>query len=132
MLEQDVIQAKGFKNVGEPTPSGFQVAVRSPYYRGLWVSLLEGAEVVVDGEHFGPDSVEWQIGDRTYANAELATASDDRWPFEEPATLTVDRPGGLDGGLHDVEVSITWRWSYIPVEFQPATSISRRTLVLVA
>ncbi len=132
MLERDVIQAKGFRNVGGAPPTGFQVAVRCPYYRGMWVSLLEGAEVTVDGERFDAERVRWTLGGRTYTTGELAKASEARWAFEEPAILTVDRPGGLTSGLHDVEVSITWRWSYIPVEFQPGTSISRRNLVLVA
>jgi hypothetical protein len=127
MLEKHVIQAKGFKNVGD----GFQVAVRCPYYRGMWASLIEGAEVTVDGETFASDSVSWMLGGQTYAAAELGEAADARWPFEEPAILTVDRPGGLEPGLHDVQVAVTWRWSYIPVEMQPTTNISNRKLVLV-
>ena len=105
--------------------------MRCPYYRGIWASLLEGAELTVDGETFGADDVRWTIGDRTFTTDELAEAADERWPFEEPAILTVDRPGGLEPGLHDVQVSITWRWSYIPVEMQPTTNISTRKLVLV-
>lgn len=132
MFERDVIQSKGFRNVGGATSTGFQVVVRCPYYRGMWASLLEGAEVTVDGERFDAGRVRWTLGPRTYTTGELAEASEARWAFEEPAILTVDRPGGLTSGLHDVEVSITWRWSYIPVEFQPGTSISRRALVLVA
>jgi hypothetical protein len=128
MLEAHVIQTKGFKNVD----GGFQVAVRCPYYRGIWASLLEGAELIVDGETFGTDEVRWTLGGRTYSTADLAEATEARWPFEEPAILTVDRPGGLEPGLHDVEVSIIWRWSYIPVEMQPTTNISSRKLVLVA
>ena len=89
MLESHVIQMKDFENVGEGTSTGFQVSVRCPYYRGIWASLLEGAEV------------------------------------------TVDKAGGLQPGLHDVEVAVTWRWSYIPVEMQPTTHISNRKLVLV-
>ena len=54
-----------------------------------------------------------------------------RWAFEEPAVLTVDKPGGLEPGVHDVRVAVTWRWSYIPVEMQPTTNISSRKLVLV-
>jgi hypothetical protein len=128
MLEAHVIQTKGFKNVD----GGFQVAVRCPYYRGIWASLLEGAELTVDGEMFGVDDVRWTLGDRTFSAAELAEATDARWPFEEPAILAVDRPGGLEPGLHEVQVSITWRWSYIPVEMQPTTNISSRKVVLVA
>jgi len=50
MLESHVIQMKDFENVGEGTSTGFQVSVRCPYYRGIWASLLEGAEVTVDLE----------------------------------------------------------------------------------
>lgn len=131
MFESHVIQQKGFANVGGDRPTGFQVTVRCPYYRGIWASLLEGAELSVDGETFGADDVRWTLGGRTFTAGELAEATDARWPFEEPAILTVDRPGGLEPGLHDVQVSITWRWSYIPVEMQPTTNISTRELVLV-
>lgn len=127
MLESHAIQTKGFKNVD----GGFQVTVRCPYYRGLWASLIEGAELTVDGETFASDSVRWTLGGATYTAAELAERADVRWPFEEPAVLTVDWPGGLEPGLHDVEVAITWRWSYIPVEMQPTTHSSNRKLVLV-
>jgi Domain of unknown function (DUF6379) len=126
VLEQHVIQGKGFRNVD----GGFQVAVRCPYYRGIWASLLEGAELVIDGETY--EDVRWTFGGSTFTNAQLGDASDSRWAFEEPAILRVDKPGGLEPGLHDVQVSITWRWSYIPVEMQPTTNISKRRLVLVA
>ena len=131
MFESHVIQQRGFANVGGEAPTGFQVTVRCPYYRGIWATLLEGAELTVDGETFGTNDVRWTLGGRTFTSEELAEATDARWPFEEPAILTVDRPGGLEPGVHDVEVSITWRWSYIPVEMQPTTNISTRKLVLV-
>jgi len=131
MLEAHVIQTKGFKNVGGDEPSGFQVVVRCPYYRGIWASLLEGAELTVDEETFVADGVRWTIGGTTFTSDELADAADARWPFEEPAVLTVDKPGGLEPGVHDVRVAVTWRWSYIPVEMQPTTNISSRKLVLV-
>jgi hypothetical protein len=127
LLEAHVIQSKGFRNVD----GGFQVAVRCPYYRGIWASLLEGVQVVVDGESFAGDRIRWTLGGATSTTGELADATETRWPFEEPATLTVDKPGGLEPGLHDVEVSVTWRWSYIPVEMQPTTNVSNRKLVLV-
>ena len=131
MLESHVIQTKGFKNVGDGAPTGFQVAIRCPYYRGIWASLLEGVELTVDGETFTSDGVRWTLGGKTLTSAQLSDAADARWLFEEPAILTVDKPGGLEPGIHDVQVSITWRWSYIPVEMQPTTNISNRKLVLV-
>lgn len=131
MLESHMIQTRGFTNVGDGAFTGFQVAVRCPYYRGIWASLLEGAELVVDGERFPPDRVRWTLGGSTFSAAELAERADLRWPFEEPAILTVDRPGGLQPGPHDIQVAVTWRWSYIPVEMQPTTYIAERKLVLV-
>src|SRR6266496_6350148 len=122
MLEAHVIQTKGFKNV----EGGFQVAVRCPYYRGIWASLLEGAELTVDGETYSRESVTWTLGASRCTADELAEAADDRWAFEEPAVLTVQKPGGLEPGLHEIEVAITWRWSYIPVEMQPTTNVSSR------
>jgi hypothetical protein len=127
MLEAHVIQSRGFENVD----GGFRLTVRCPYYRGIWASLLEGVEVTVDGETFGADAIRWTLGGETLTTAELASRTDARWPFEEPATLTVERPGGLEPGLHDVEVAVTWRWSYIPVEMQPTTNVAGRKLVLV-
>jgi hypothetical protein len=132
MLEPNTIQMKGFKNVtrdGQAT--GFQLRVRCPYYRGIWASLLEQVEVVVDGETFLSERIRLGLGGRSFSTTELAELAELRWPFEEAAILTVDKPGGLEPGLHHVQLSVTWRWSYIPVEFQPTTNISERKLVLV-
>lgn len=132
MLEQEVIQMKGFKNVVQDGQTmGFQVCVRCPYYRGIWASLLESAALIVDGESFSAENTRWTLNGKTISAPELADEPELRWPYEEPLILTVDKPGGLEPGLHNVQVSITWRWSYIPVEMQPTTNISQRKLVLV-
>ena len=56
MLEEQLIQTAGFRNVGpEGAPTGFQLRVRSPYYRGLWANLIEKPTVTVDGERFDGD-----------------------------------------------------------------------------
>jgi hypothetical protein len=127
MLEQAVIQQRGFTNV----EGGFQIAVRCPYYRGIWASLIEGATVTVDGEELPRDAIRWTLGGKSFTTDELAEATEDRWAFETPALLTVAKPGGLAPGRHEIEVTVVWRWSYIPEEMQPTTNVSRRTLVLV-
>ena len=132
MLEKEMIQEKGFKNIsrnGQTT--GFQVAIRTLYYRGIWASLLEGADVTVDGEKFPKEQVNWTIGSRTFTIAELANATNVRWPFEEPAVLTINKPGGLKPGFHSLEIAVSFRASYMPVEMQPWVNTSTRKLVLV-
>ena len=75
-----MIQTKGFKNVGGDVPSGFQVAVRCPYYRGIWASLIEGAELTVDGETFGcGERSAGRSASSSYATAELAESDELRW-----------------------------------------------------
>lgn len=132
MFEEPIIQSRGFRNVGEPgARSGFQVRVRTPYYRGVWLSLIEGADVTVDGDRHPRSEVSWTIAGETYSVADLAGASDRRWPYEEPALLTIPRTGGLEPGVHALEVAVVFRMSYIPAEMQPTTSIARRSLTLV-
>jgi hypothetical protein len=132
MLEKEMIQEKGFKNISRNGQiTGFQVAVRTLYYRGIWASLLEGADVAVDGEKFPKEQVSWTIGSRTFTVAELANATNVRWPFEEPAVLTINKPGGLKPGFHSLEVLVSFRASYMPIEMQPWVNTSTRKLVLV-
>ncbi|MBL8057236.1 MAG: hypothetical protein JNK29_11085 [Anaerolineales bacterium] len=137
MLEKECIQARGFRNVADGGQVvGFQVAFRSLYYRGVWLSQLRPATVIVDGEAFSGDQVTWTIGGRTYAQAELAEHGDIHWPLLEPAVLTVRKPGGLAQGFHDVEVQYHYSSSYMPpamdelmVTFMGGPAKRRLTLV---
>jgi len=115
MLDKECIQARGFQNNSENGKiTGFQVAFRSLYYRGLWLSQLRPATVIVDGERFGGDQVSWTIGGKTYEQAELAKHGDVHWSLTEPAILTVHKPGGLAQGFHDVEIKYAYSSSYMP------------------
>ena len=132
MLEQHMIQSRGFKNVlADGKPVGFELRIRTNYYRGIWVTLLEGAEVTVDGVKFGREAVRWTIGNRSYTVAELEQATDVRWPFEEAAVLTVPKPGGLLPGRHQVEVSVFFRASYMPENMQPWAERANKDMTLI-
>jgi hypothetical protein len=121
---------KGFRNVSQGgQTTGFQLQVRTGYYRGTYLSLLEGFEVTVDKETFKEDQIRVTIGNRTYSTAELANQTDARWPFLEPATLLVAKPGGLKPGRHDVKVVQKTRVSYMPVQPSVYTFTKRMTLV---
>lgn len=105
MLENHMIQQRGFKNVsvlGQVV--GFQVRVRIVAYKGHWSYIMGGAEVIVDDEVFPRDKITWTIRDRTFGQDELQTVRDTHWNWTEPATLTVAKPGGLTSGNHKVRV----------------------------
>ena len=49
MLEKEVIQSVGFRNVKENGKiTGFQIKVRLPYYRGIFLSQLRPGTLYVD------------------------------------------------------------------------------------
>ncbi|MEJ2759171.1 MAG: DUF6379 domain-containing protein [Anaerolineales bacterium] len=136
MLEKECIQSRGFRNVTEDDKIvGFQVSFRSLYYRGVWLSQLRPATLVVDGETFSGDQITWTIGGKVYEQEELAQYGDVNWSLLEPAVLTVRKPGGLTQGFHDIELSYTYSASYLPpfmdTIFGERESPFKRRLILV-
>ncbi|HVD22159.1 MAG TPA: DUF6379 domain-containing protein [Lapillicoccus sp.] len=128
VLDVPMIQTRGFRN--RDGGGGFELRLRLPYYRGVWTNLVEGASVTVDGEHFGADDIAWSIGDDQYTLAELTSSTDARWSVDVPATLHVPRAEPLAIGLHDVDVELRVRMSYIPEELQPTIWSEERRLVI--
>jgi hypothetical protein len=65
VLEFSIIQTRGFTNVAEHSRiTGFQLLVRMPNYRGAWGSLIDGADVTVDGRAFSRESTWWTLRGR--------------------------------------------------------------------
>lgn len=115
MLEAEVIQCRGFHNIVEDGKiTGFQVCVRSDYYRGIWLSQLRPGKVIVDGVIYPKEQVIWEINHRDYTVDELAEASDDFWRITDVATLKIKKEGGLSQGFHDVSVRFAASCSYMP------------------
>ncbi len=132
MLEEQLIQTFGFRNVGpEDARTGFQLRIRSPYYRGLWANLIERPTVLVDDEEFDGDRIRWGLPAGEYAFRELQESTDVRWPMGKAAVLTVPRDGGLSRGIHDVTLVLRLRMSYIPEELQPSIWTATRKSVIV-
>jgi hypothetical protein len=132
MLQEQLIQTAGFRNVAsEAGVTGFQVKIRSPYYRGLWANLIDRVTVTVDEEEFDGASVCWSLPSGEYTADELEASPDARWPLGTAATLTVPRAGGLAQGMHDVTVELRVRMSYIPEELQPSIWTASRKSVIV-
>jgi len=133
MLEFPTVQQRGFRNVSEGGRiAGFQVAIRSKYYRGVWLSQLRPATLTVDGHKYTGDQVTWTVGGKDYAQSELANRGDVHWSNREAAILTVKKPGGLELGIHDVDVAFQYSASYMPPRLDLQTLGNEpRKLVLV-
>jgi sugar phosphate isomerase/epimerase len=128
-IQYNILQ-HGFKNLPDDSnPTGFQLLVKSNYYRGVVLSLIEDIEVSVDGVRFERSRIGFQTGGRTYRLHEMEQVSDVHWPWLEPATVSVDHPGGLTPGVHDVLVVVKLRISYMP--FNPLPFFFHEKLVLM-
>ncbi|GGS23695.1 hypothetical protein GCM10010269_73160 [Streptomyces humidus] len=135
MLDFAIIQGRGFHNVVEGgRVTGFRFQLRNPNYRGVAASLLDGIDVVVDGERI-PDHVPlWTLQGRTLTLDELRASTDVRWQLDETATITVPKPGGLTPGVHELEVVVHLRRSYFPplIARTPFTATGKGVIVPAA
>ena len=71
-MEKQVIQSTGFRNIvenGEVT--GFQVKIRLPYYRGVYLSQIKAGHLIVDGETFGENEIMWRVNGEDYTYADM-------------------------------------------------------------
>ncbi len=128
-MQYNILQ-RGFRNLPDDAkPTGFQLLVKSNYYRGVPLSLVEDVEVMVDGARFERSSISFRMAGRTYRLNEMEQAGDTHWPWLEPATVIVDKPGGLAPGVHDVLVVVKLRISYMP--FNPVPYYFHEKLVLM-
>ena len=80
---------------------GFKFAVRNSNYRGVFVSLHNGYYLVIDGELIPRGRQAFQVNvrpPRTFD--EIRNAGYEHWDFADEAWVYVDKPGGLDPGVH--------------------------------
>jgi hypothetical protein len=116
MFDNRIIVEDGFRNVTEDSdrPTGFQLRTRIPYYRGLALSMIEDIAVSVDGKKIDRDRVRVTLRDRTFTLDEMENNTEERWEFGEVGVVTVEKPGGLAPGKHEIEVTDRLRISYLP------------------
>ena len=117
MFDKYMICEDGFRNVGAGDggePTGFQLQLRLPYYRGLGLSMVEDVAVSVDGEPVPRDDIRLRLRDKSWSIDELENEFEERWEFGEKATVEVRKPGGLAPGKHRVEAMEKLRISYLP------------------
>ncbi len=120
-MEREVIQSVGFRNTvenGEVT--GFQLKIRLPYYRGVFLSQLRPGTLIVDGERFEKEDIVWNIKGEDFTYEEMKTDFQTHWAVTIPAVLKVKKPGGLKQGYHDLTYGFCFTSSYMPPIMQDA------------
>lgn len=117
MLEKEVIQHRGFHNIEENGKIvGFQVRIRSDYYRSVYLSQIRPGKILIDNEALPWKDVLWNIGGNDYTVEAMAACGKQLWHVLDAATLKIYKPGGLSQGLHDVTIRFGFSSSYMPPE----------------
>jgi len=130
MFEKYMIMTRGFKNVRRDGDiEGFQFNLRTSYYRGVYLAIIAGLEVSIDKENFQADQIRVAFGGRDYTLDAMAREETARWPFGEPATVTVLKKGGLRPGQHEISVTQVIKPAYIPGRGFVANARKKITLV---
>ena len=115
MFDKYLIVDGSLRNVGPgDRPTGFAFEAKLGYYRGIGLSMIEALDVTLDGEAIPREAVRFDEGKGPLTLDEMETAYDRRWPFGAPATIIVERPGGLAPGEHRLELRQRLRVSYLP------------------
>ena len=116
MFDIYIICEEGFKNVSDGEEIiGFQFMARLPYHRGLGLSMVEQLYLKVDSEEVPRADIQVTLHGNTYTLDEMENEYRDRWEFGEKGIITVLKPGGLQPGIHRIELEPHMRISYIPV-----------------
>jgi len=134
LLEQELIQLRGFRNVIESGKIiGFQIPVRLTYYRGLWASMLRPATVTINGEIYSEKQIYWTIDGKKIEQDDLETDVNTHWNSRDVALLTIRKEGGLEPGLYQVEVVYDFSSSYLPpaIDTGMFNTKGKRKMVLV-
>jgi len=92
MQDPYVIMNTGFKNTVEGGAArGYQLDIRIPYYRSVYLSAIHSLELAVDGESIPPQAIRIVVAGRTFTIAQMFEADSVRWGFGDPATLLVSK-----------------------------------------
>ena len=115
MLEREVIQSVGFRNIKEDGKvTGFQFKVRLPYYRGIFLCQLRPGSVIVDGKKIEKEDITWHLNGKDHSAAEMVDDRKTHWAVTEPAIIKVKLDGGLEQGFHDLTYGFCCTHSYMP------------------
>jgi sugar phosphate isomerase/epimerase len=114
------LSSRGYKNRkgADGKITGVELYVRSSYYRGIPLCLVEDVEVKIDGVSYGTEKISFEIDGEVFSFAQMATVTAFYWNYGRLATVIVDLPGGLDEKKkHEVYFKYVLRTYYLPFQW---------------
>ena len=102
MFDSFMVRSDSLGNVQENGQTvGFRFAIRLANYRGIYLSLVNGFYVNMDGVEYAPEALTLGVnGKPPRTMEELAICCFEHWDLQDEAWLYVKKPGGLEKGMH--------------------------------
>jgi hypothetical protein len=94
-------------------PDGIEVGVRLPWYRAIPLSVVEVAELTVDGRAVPPADIRFSINGKTFALDALPELTGEVWYVLDSAILTA-RVALEPRAAHEVALHLNLYPPYIP------------------
>jgi hypothetical protein len=86
-----------------------------PWYRSMPLSVVEIAELVIDGRTLALDGAELELNGKRFALARLGELTDEWWFVQDSAWLHLADPGIEPGRPHRAELLLRLYPPYIPM-----------------
>jgi hypothetical protein len=98
------------------TSDGIAISVQIPWYRSLWLSAVDGVDVVVNGVQVSRDALRFELGGRSYRIEELPEQFETLWFLADrpDVVVTLDHSPNA-GDTLTVEVVLTMRLLYMQI-----------------
>ncbi|MFO1466665.1 MAG: DUF6379 domain-containing protein [Steroidobacteraceae bacterium] len=94
-------------------PGHIEVGVRIPWYRALPLSVVEVAELRVDGRPVPPEDMTWTLNGRTFPLSALPDLVGESWFVLDTAFIRV-KTGADPAKAHEVGLQLNLYPPYIP------------------
>ena len=81
--------------------------------------MIHDIRVSVDGKPVDREKIRFSAdGEDWFTLGEIETVTTYKWEYGTQGIITVDAPGGLQAGKHEVSLTVVVRTAYIPVPIE--------------
>ena len=121
MLDNYLVRLDSLENVFDGTGNavGFKFGVRNANYRGTFLSLHNGYFIRIDGVVYPREKQRFEINGQPPRDfGEIKKAVHEHWDYDDEGIVHVEKPGGLEPGMHKLEFqqSVLAAYGYMPTD----------------
>jgi hypothetical protein len=91
---------------------GYEFMIKYPSYRGTFLSCIEELKFAIDDEAISKEDIYFYLNNKQFLLDELPECFKEYWFIRDKATVRIMKSGGIQGGVHKVNVFMKHRIPY--------------------